>query len=214
MTSSSWIFGGNLTRNAFLRNSKYTKPYAFLYKVRPRTSMIYLCGATGARRFRVCGRIIVGSVPYWNGVLIVFRVYAVGRIPLWFVTIGSFPQCKWDRKWCWWISCRWNFIYNYIVPAILNGIASGTGGGVTDGVLKEVSYEIRFWEIADIRKPMFFYIKSVPKPRWFTSAVRRVRNGFVCGWIMFRLCSDYGRIMIGSVPHCKWGFTCVLCMCG
>ena len=27
-------------------------------------------------------------------------------------------------------------------------------------------------------------------------------------------CSDHGRIMVGSVPHCKWGFTCVSCICG
>ena len=27
-------------------------------------------------------------------------------------------------------------------------------------------------------------------------------------------CSDHGRIMLGSVPHCKWGFTCFSCMCG
>ena len=36
----------------------------FPYKVRPRTSMIYLCGATVARRSRVWsdhGRIMVGS---------------------------------------------------------------------------------------------------------------------------------------------------------
>ena len=134
-----------------------------------------------------------------------FRVYAVDRIPLWFVTIGSFPRCKWDCKWYWWMSCRWNsiVIYNYIipviyiVPVILNGIVSDAGGGVTDGVLKEVSHEMHFWEIAYIRNPIFFHIKFVPKLRWFTSAVRRVRNGLVYGWIMFRSCSDYGRI--GSV---------------
>ena len=43
------------------------KPYVFPYKVRPRTSMIYLCGATGARRSRVWSdhfRIMLGSVPH------------------------------------------------------------------------------------------------------------------------------------------------------
>ena len=47
-----------------------------------------------------------------------------------------------------------------------------------------------------------------------TSAVRRVRDGLVCGRIMFGSCSDHARIMVGSVPHCKWCFTCVSCMCG
>ena len=37
------------------------------------------------------------------------------------------------------------------------GFASGAGGGVADGVLKEVSHEMRFWEIADARKPIFLY---------------------------------------------------------
>ena len=26
--------------------------------------------------------------------------------------------------------------------------------------------------------------------------------------------ADHARIMGGSVPHCKWGFTCVSCFCG
>ena len=123
--SCRWSFGGSLARNAFLRDSRCTKPYVFPYKVRPRTSMIYLCGATVARRSRVWadhGRIGLGP---WsdrfrivNGVSSVFRACAVGRIPLWFATVGSFPQCKWDCKWCWWMSCRWS--------------------------LKEVSHEMRF----------------------------------------------------------------------
>ena len=24
----------------------------------------------------------------------------------------------------------------------------------------------------------------------------------------------HARIMLGSVPHCKWGFNCFSCMCG
>ena len=62
--SCRWSFEGSLARNAFLRDSRCTKPYVFPYKVRPRTSMIYLCGATGARRSRVWSdhaRIMVGS---------------------------------------------------------------------------------------------------------------------------------------------------------
>ena len=239
--SCRWSFEGSLARNAFLRDSRCTKPYVFPYKVRPRTSMIYLCGATGARRSRVWsdhGRIMGGS---WsdrfrivNGVSTVFRARVVDRIPLWFATVGSFPHCKWGCKWCWWMSCRWNSIVicnSRIVPATVNGIASGAGGGVADGVWKEVSHEMRFWEIADARKPMFFHTKCVHELRWSTSAVRRVRDGLVCGRIMFGSCSDLGscsdrfRIVngvstvfracvvdriplwfatVGSFPQCKW----------
>ena len=62
--SCRWSFEGSLARNAFLRDSRCTKPYVFPYKVRLRTSMIYLCGATVARRSRVWSdhvRIMVGS---------------------------------------------------------------------------------------------------------------------------------------------------------
>ena len=83
--SCRWSFEGSLARNAFLRDSRCTKPYVFPYKVRPRTSMIYLCGATVARRSRV-----------WSD-----HVRIMG---------GSVPHCKWDCKWCWWMSCRWNSI--------------------------------------------------------------------------------------------------------
>ena len=58
------VFEGSLARNAFLRGSRCTKPYVFPYKVRPRASMIYICGATVARRFRVWSdhrRIMFGS---------------------------------------------------------------------------------------------------------------------------------------------------------
>ena len=37
--SCRWSFEGSLARNAFLRDSRCTKPYVFLYKVCPRTSM-------------------------------------------------------------------------------------------------------------------------------------------------------------------------------
>ena len=84
---------------------------------------------------------------------------------------------------------------------------------------------MRFWEIADARNPMFFHTKSVPEPRWSTSAVRRLRDGLVCGRIMFGSWADRFRIVNGiasgaggwvadgiplwfatqgSVPHCKW----------
>ena len=126
--SCRWSFEGSLARNAFLRDSRCTKTCVFPDKVRLRTSMIYLCGAMGARRSRVWSdhsRIILGP---WsdrfrivNGVSSVFRACAVDRIPLWFATVGSFPQCKWDCKWCWWMSCRWNSIVicnSRIVPSL------------------------------------------------------------------------------------------------
>ena len=156
---------------------------------------------SAVRRLRdglVCGRIMggswsdrsrtmVGSVPHCKwGFKCFFCACAVDRIPLWFATVGSFPQCKWDCKWCW----------------------------VADGVLEEVSHEMRFWEIADARNPMFFHTKSVPEPRWSTSAVRRLRDGLVCGRIMGGSWSDRSRTMVGSVPHCKWGFKCFSCMRG
>ena len=81
-------FGGSLARCVFER-CRCTKPYVFPYKVRPRTSMIYLCGATVARRSRVWSdrsRIMVGSCSdrfrIVNGVSSVFRACAVDRIPL------------------------------------------------------------------------------------------------------------------------------------
>ena len=40
---------------------------------------------------------------------------------------------------------------------------------------------------------------------------------YLCGATVARrsrVWSDHGRIMLGSVPHCKWGFTCFSCMCG
>ena len=43
---------------------------------------------------------------------------------------------------------------------------------------------------------------------------RRLRDGFVCGRIMGGPCSDHGRVMVGSVPHYAWGFTCFWCMGG
>ena len=107
----------------------------------------------------------------------------------------------------------------------VSGIASGAGGGVADGVLEEVSHEMRFWEIGDERNPMFFHTKSVPEPRWSTSAVRRLRDGLVCGRIILGSFSDRFRIVngvstafracvvdriplwfatVGSFPQCKW----------
>ena len=104
-----------------------------------------------------------------NGIASGAAGWVVDGILLWFATVGCFPHSKWHCKWC-------------------------CSGGVADGVLEEVSHEMRFWEIADARKPMFFHAKSVPEPRWSTSAVRRVRDGLVCGRIMF----GYVRIMLGS----------------
>ena len=133
--SCRWSFERSLARNAFLRDSRCTKPYGFFHTKsvpEPRWS------TSAVRRLRdglVCGRIMGGS---WsdhvrimlgscsdrfriNGVSPVFRACAVDRIPLWFATVGSFPHCKWDCKWCWWMSCRWNSIVICncrIVPAM------------------------------------------------------------------------------------------------
>ena len=152
---------------------------------------VRIMGGSWSDRFRIV-----------NGVSTVFRACVVDRIPLWFATVGSFPHCKWD--------------------------ASGAGGWVADGIalwfatlgsfphckwelqvvlVDELPMEfwrksrtkMRFWEIADARNPMFFHTKCVPEPRWSTSAVRRVRDGLVCGRIMLGSCSDHGRIMVGSV---------------
>ena len=57
---------------------------------------------------------------------------------------------------------------------------------------------MRFWEIADARNPMFCHTKSVPEPRWSTSAVRRVRDGLGCGRILLGSSSDHSRILLGS----------------
>ena len=90
--SCRWSFEGRLARNAFLRDSICTKPCVFPDKVRPRTSMIYLCGATGARRSRVWsdhGRIMLGSCSDR------FRIgVAAWGMPQWFVSRGvsDFPS--------------------------------------------------------------------------------------------------------------------------
>ena len=186
--SCRWSFEGSLARNAFLRDSRCTKPYVFPYNCRLRTSMIYLCGATGARRSRVWSdhvRIMVGSCSdrfhIVNGVSTVFRACAVDRIPLWFATVGSFPHCKWGCKWCWWMSCRWSF----------------------EGSLARNAF------LRDSRctKPYVFPYNC----RLRTSMI------YLCGATgarRSRVWLDHVRIMLGSVPHCKWGFNCFSCMCG
>ena len=111
------------------------------HKDPPRTSLIYLCGATVTRGCRVWSdhaRIILGSVPHckWgatcvscflrstefhcnlkkedrscdgNGVASGVGGQVAGGIALLFATLGSFPYCKWDCKWCCCRSCRWSF---------------------------------------------------------------------------------------------------------
>ena len=118
-----------------------------------------------------------------NGVSSVFRACAVDRIPLWFATVGSFPQCKWDCKWCWWMSCRWSF----------------------EGSLARNAF------LRDSRctKPYVFPYKVRP-PNLDDLPLRcdGVRDGLVCGRIILGSWSDHSRTMVGSVPHCKWGFKC------
>ena len=48
--SCRWCFEGNLARNLFLRDSSCMKPCTFSRQSTSQTSMIYFCGATGARR--------------------------------------------------------------------------------------------------------------------------------------------------------------------
>ena len=167
---------------------------------------------SAVRRLRdglVCGRIMGGSCSdrfrIVNGVSPVFRACAVDRIPLWFATVGSFPQCKWDCKWCWWMSCRWNSIVICncrIVPAMQLHCKwcwwrscrwSFEGSLARNAFLRD----------SRCTKLCVFPYKVRDEIWWSTSAVRRLRDGLVCG-----------RIMLGSVPHCKWGFNCVSCMCG
>ena len=143
---------------------------------------------SAVRRVRdglVCGRIMVGSFSdrfrIVNGVSSVFRACAVDRIPLWFATVGSFPQCKWDCKWCWWMSCRWSF----------------------EGSLARNAF------LRDSRctKPCVFLYKVRPRtPMIYLCGATGARRS--------RVWSDHGRIILGSVPHCKWGFKCFSCMCG
>ena len=168
---------------------------------------------SAVRRVRdglVCGRIMGGSCSdrfrIVNGVSPVFRACAVDRIPLWFATVGSFPQCKWDCKWCWWMSCPWNSIVICncrIVPAMQIWHC------------KWCWWRSCRWSFEgslarrDSRctKPYVFPYKVRPR----TSMI------YLCGATgarRSRVWSDHGRIMFGSVPHCKWGFTCVSCMCG
>ena len=47
---------------------------------------------------------------------------------------------------------------------------------------------------------MFFRTKCVPERRWSTCAVRRVRDGLVCGRIILGSCSDRFRIVNGVSP--------------
>ena len=131
MTSSSWIFGGSPARNAFLREQMHETLCFSIQSPSPNLDDLPLrcdgCETVSCvvGSWSDHGRIMLGS---WsdrfrivNGVSTVFRACAVDRIPLWFATVGSFPQCKWDCKWCWWMSCRWNSIVICncrIVPAM------------------------------------------------------------------------------------------------
>ena len=143
------------------------------------------------RRLRdglVCGRIMPGS---WsdrfrivNGVSTVFRACAVDRIPLWFATVGSFPHCKWGCKWCWWMSCRWSF----------------------EGSLARNAF------LRDSRcTKAYVYIQS-PSPNLDDLPLRC--DGCETVSCVVGSFSDHARIMVGSVPHCKWGFKCFSCMRG
>ena len=67
-------------------------------------------------------------------------------IPLWFATVGSFPHCKWDCKWCWWRSCRWSCrltkkkdlsdfgCFHFLFK--INFFCSGVGATISDAVAR------------------------------------------------------------------------------
>ena len=118
---------GQLKPSSRCRTCSYNLAYVFLYKVCPRTSMIYLCGATGARRSRVWSDHSrmwsdhVRSVPHCKWGVNCFSCMWSTELHCDLQTVGSFPHCKWGCKWCWWMSCRWNSIVicNFrIVPAM------------------------------------------------------------------------------------------------
>ena len=154
---------------------------------------------SAARRVRdglVCGRIILGSWPDWfrivNGVS---SVFPVDRILLWFVTVGSFPQCKWDCKWCWWMSCRWSF----------------EGRLARNTILKQQMYETRCFS----RQGASPNVDDLPLRCDRCETVScvigswsdrfRIVNGV---WSVVRACA-VNRILlwfaiVGSFPQCKW----------
>ena len=172
---------------------------------------------SAVRRVRdglVCGRIILRSFSdrfrIVNGVSPVFRASVVDRIPLWFATVGSFPQCKWDCKWCWWMSCRWNSI------VICNSIGS----------FPHCKWDCKWcwWRSCrcsfegSLARNAFLRDSRCTKAYVFPYKVRpRTSMIYLCGATgarRSRVWSDHSRIMVGSVPHCKWGFKCFSCTRG
>ena len=84
-------------------------------------------------------------------------------------------------------------------------IASGAGGGVADGFLTEVSKEIAFLSDSKICETLCFSIPS-PSPNLDELLLRcdgcETVSYVVGSW------ADHVRIMGGSVPQYKCGFTC------
>ena len=171
---------------------------------------------SAVRRVRdglVCGRIILGSFSdrfrIVNGVSPVFRAFVVDRIPLWFATVGSFPQCKWDCKCCWWMSCRWNPLWF-----------------ATLGSFPHCKWDCKWcwwrscrWSFeGSLARNAFLRESRCTKPYVFPYKVcPRTSMIYLCGATgarRSRVWSDHSRIILGSVPHCKWGVTCVSCICG
>ena len=233
-------FGGSLARNAFLRDSRCTKPYVFPYKKsvpEPRWS------TSAVRRVRDglgCGRIILGSSSDHSRI----------GIPLWFATVGSFPHGKFggslarnaflrDSR------CTKPYVFPYkksvpeprwstsAVRRVRDGLGCGriilgpssdhsrigiplwfaTVGSFPHGKFEGSLARNPFLRDSRCTKPYVFpYKKSVPEPRWSTSAVRRVRDGLGCGRIILGSSSDHSRIgiplwfaTVGSFPHGKFG---------
>ena len=183
-----------------------------------RTKCVPECrwSTSAVRRVRdglVCGRIILGSFSdrfrIVNGVSTVFRACVVDRIPLWFATVGSFPHCKWD--------------------------ASGAGGWVADGIalwfatlgsFPHCKWDCKWccrmscrWSFeGSLARNAFLRDSRCTKPYVFPYKVcPRMSMIYLCGATgarRSRVWSDHPRIILGSVPHCKWGVNCFSCMCG
>ena len=186
---------------------------------------------SAVRRVRdglVCGRIMFGYVRIMlgsfsdrfrivNGVSSVFRACVVDRIPLWFATAGLFPQCKWDCKWCCRMSCRWNSIVICncrMLPSLYMALQV---------VLQWRSCRWSFG--GSLARNAFLRDSRCTKAYVFPYKVRsRTSMIYLCCatgarrsrvWSdHVRICSDHARIMLGSVPHCKWGVKCFSCICG
>ena len=142
----------------------------------------------------MCGRIMVGSCSDWSRIGFPHCKWGFNCffVHVWSTefhcdlqTLGSFPQCKWDCKWCWWMSCRW----------------SCEGSLARNAFLRD----------QQMHETLCFSTQSA-SPNLDDLPLRcdgcETVSCVVGSW------SDHARIGLGSVPHCKWGFNCFSCTCG